>query len=206
MAERAGDKRTWAPLFALAASFALPPFSPSGSTRTVPSLSAAPLAASLPSATPSSQMAPEVDELVGRPAPDFAATAQDGSAVHLSALRGKAVVVYFYPKDETPGCTKEACTFRDAWDAIAKTGAVLIGVSADTLDSHKSFAAHHGLPFLLISDPDGSIGRSYGVPFQHYHARQTFVIGHGGIVRKAYRRVDVTQHAQEILGDLAQGY
>jgi peroxiredoxin Q/BCP len=142
------------------------------------------------------------DDLVGRPAPDFAVTAQDGTQVHLAALKGKAVILYFYPKDETAGCTKEACSFRDAWDAIAKTGAVLIGVSADTLDSHKSFAAHHKLPFLLVSDPDGSVGRSYGVPFEGHHHRETFVIGADGRVRKAYRQVDVSIHAQQILDDL----
>jgi hypothetical protein len=102
-----------------------------------------------------------------------------------------------------PGCTKEACSFRDTWDAIAKTGAVLIGVSADTLDSHKAFAAHYKLPFLLVSDPDGIIGKSYGVPFQGHHQRETFVIGADGNVRKAYRQVDVSVHSQQILGDLA---
>jgi peroxiredoxin Q/BCP len=122
--------------------------------------------------------------------------------VHLAALKGKAVVLYFYPKDETAGCTKEACSFRDSWDAIAKTGAVLIGVSADTTDSHKSFAAHYRLPFLLISDPDGTIGRSYGVPFEGHHRRETFVIGADGSVRKAYRQVDVAVHAAQILADL----
>ena len=202
---RSGDAQTWAwaPLFALAVSFAVPPLAPHAPAN-APSLSPAPRPASALSTTPSASALTEVDDLVGKPAPDFTATAHNGSVVHLAALQGKGIVVYFYPKDETPGCTKEACAFRDAWDAIAKTGAVLIGVSADTLDSHKSFAAHHRLPFLLISDPDGAIARSYGVPFRQYHARQTFVIGNSGIVRKAYRRVDVTQHAQEILGDLAQ--
>jgi peroxiredoxin Q/BCP len=142
------------------------------------------------------------DELVGRPAPDFTAPAQDGTVVHLGAIKGKPIVVYFYPKDETPGCTKEACSFRDAWDAIAKTGAVLIGVSADPLDSHKNFAAHHRLPFLLISDPDGAIGRAYGVPFEGRHHRETFVIGVDGSVRKVYRQVDVSVHAQQVLADL----
>jgi thioredoxin-dependent peroxiredoxin len=162
--------------------------------------SSAPAPAAVASASASAAAGP--DELVGKPAPDFTATAQDGTAVHLGALKGKAVVVYFYPKDETPGCTKEACSFRDAWEAIAKTGAVLIGISADTLDSHKSFAAHYRLPFLLVSDPDGAIGRSYGVPFEAHHRRETFVIGSDGRVRKVYRTVDVAVHAQEVLGDL----
>ncbi|HTB76064.1 MAG TPA: peroxiredoxin [Polyangiaceae bacterium] len=142
------------------------------------------------------------DDLVGKPAPDFTATAQDGTSVHLAALKGKRVVVYFYPKDETPGCTKEACSFRDSWQDIARTGAVLIGISADTSDSHKAFAAHYKLPFLLLSDPDGKIGGAYGVPFSGHHQRQTFVIGADGNVLSVYRKVDVTLHADQVLADL----
>jgi peroxiredoxin Q/BCP len=152
---------------------------------------------------PSSSAAPAgADPLVGQAAPDFTLPAHDGPAMHLSALKGKPVVLYFYPKDETPGCTKEACSFRDAWQAIAKTGATLIGVSADTLESHRAFAEHFKLPFHLVSDPDGAIGKLYGVPFEGYHKRQTIVIGADGKVQKVYRKVDVSVHAQEILGDL----
>jgi peroxiredoxin Q/BCP len=167
-----------------------------------------PTAAATPTATPTATAAPtatasSADPLVGQVAPDFTATAQDGSTVHIAALTGKPVVVYFYPKDETPGCTKEACSFRDAWAPLAKTGAVLVGVSADSLDSHKAFVAHWKLPFLLITDADGSIGKKYGVPFASYHQRQTIVIGADGKVAKVYRKVDVSQHAQEILADLS---
>jgi peroxiredoxin Q/BCP len=173
-----------------------------GPTATATATSTAtPTATATATATPTPTPTP--DPLVGKLAPDFTATAQDGSTVHIAALKGKSVILYFYPKDETPGCTKEACSFRDAWQAIAKSGAVLVGVSADTLASHKDFAAHHKLPFLLVSDPDGAVGRSYGVPFEGYHQRQTFVIGPDGNVRKAYRRVDVGVHAQEILDDLS---
>src|SRR5277367_289013 len=113
-----------------------------------------PPAASMPSAASpavagSAAANAAVDPLVGKPAPDFTAAAQDGTSVHLAALKGKPVIVYFYPKDETPGCTKEACSFRDSWEALSKTGAVLVGVSADTLESHKQFVAHWKLPFLL---------------------------------------------------------
>src|SRR3984957_9960399 len=94
-----------------------------------------PTAATAATAAPSSELA------VGSPPPDFTKTAQDGTSVHLAALKGKPVVIYFYPKDETPGCTKEACSFRDSWVALSKTGAVLVGVSADTLESHKQFVA-----------------------------------------------------------------
>lgn len=159
----------------------------------------APALASAPE--PASPAAPP-DDLVGKPAPDFSGVAQDGTPVHLAALKGKRVVVYFYPKDETPGCTKEACSFRDTWQDIAKTGAVLVGISADTADSHKAFVAHYKLPFLLLSDPDGKIGGSYGVPFSGHHQRQTFVIGADGNVLKVYRKVDVTVHAAQVLEDL----
>jgi peroxiredoxin Q/BCP len=174
-----------------------PPTSAAVTTASAP----APVAASATAATPPAG----ADPLVGQAAPDFTLSAHDGPSMHLAALQGKTVVLYFYPKDETPGCTKEACSFRDAWQAIAKTGAVLIGVSADTLESHKAFAEHFKLPFHLVSDPDGAIGKLYGVPFEGYHKRQTIVIGADGKVRKVYRKVDVAVHAQEILGDLGAG-
>ena len=179
----------------------------SSSTAPAPTPAAAATSASAASATASAapSAAPAVaDDLVGKPAPDFTATAQDGTSVHLAALKGKRVVLYFYPKDETPGCTKEACSFRDTWQDIAKTGAVLVGISADNSDSHKAFAAHYNLPFLLISDPDGKIGGTYGVPFSGHHQRQTFVVGADGNVAKVYRTVDVTVHAAQVLGDLSR--
>jgi len=170
-------------------------------SSTAPAPPPAPALASAPA--PMLASAPEPpDDLVGKPAPDFKGTAQDGTPVHLAALKGKRVVVYFYPKDETPGCTKEACSFRDSWQEISKTGAVLIGISADAADSHQAFAAHYKLPFLLLSDPDGKIGGAYGVPFAVYHQRQTFVIDTGGNVLKVYRKVDVTVHAAQVLADL----
>lgn len=140
--------------------------------------------------------------MVGQAAPDFALTAQDGTAVHLAALAGKPVVLYFYPQDETPGCTKEACSFRDAWDALAAKGVVLVGVSADSLDSHRAFAAHYKLPFLLVSDGDGALAKKYGVPFEGAHKRQTIVVGADGRVKNVYRKVDVKVHAQEILAEV----
>jgi peroxiredoxin Q/BCP len=190
-----------------------PPVPDPAAAPSMPSAGAAPTAsapttaaATPPGPAPSGSTpagATDGDPLLGKPAPDFTATAQDGTSVHLSALKGKPVIVYFYPKDETPGCTKEACSFRDAWTALGKTGAVLVGVSADSLDSHRQFVAHYKLPFLLVSDPDGSIGKLYAVPFESYHHRQTIEIGADGTVRKVYRKVDVTVHAQQILDDLA---
>lgn len=172
------------------------------SAANAPSAGAPVAAISLVPSSPAAAPSEEVDELVGKPAPDFTATAQDGTSVHLAALKGKRVVIYFYPRDETPGCTKEACSFRDAWQDLSKTGAVLIGISADSKASHTDFAAHYKLPFLLVSDPDGKIGASYGVPFAVVHQRQTFVVGANGTILKTYRKVDVTKHAAQILDDL----
>jgi peroxiredoxin Q/BCP len=179
--------------------------SATATTATTTPTSAAPAPASATSsATPSASAATTAttDLAIGKPAPPLAAKAHDGTAVDLGALKGKHVVVYFYPKDETPGCTKEACAFRDAWNDLKKRGVVLVGISADSDESHRAFAAHHKLPFLLVSDADGKIAQSFGVPFQGgYTARQSFVVGPDGNVKKIYRKVDVAGHAAEILDD-----
>jgi peroxiredoxin Q/BCP len=153
--------------------------------------------AAAPLLVPAAQAA-ESDVVVGKPAPDFNVKASDGTPLKLSALKGKYVVVYFYPKDETPGCTKEACAFRDAWNELGKRGVVLIGVSADNDESHRKFAEHHKLPFQLVADEKGDLAKLFGVP---NFGRQSFVIGKDGTVKKVYRSVDVTKHAQEILED-----
>jgi peroxiredoxin Q/BCP len=197
------------PLAAIA--FATACTTPAATSNPAAPATTAPAPAPMPSvaksSAPSSSSAvdapdPTQDDLVGKAAPDFKATAQDGSAVHLAALKGKRVVLYFYPKDETAGCTKEACSFRDAWDELSKTGAVLVGISADTAGSHKDFAAHYKLPFLLVSDPDGTIASDYGVPFAGHHSRQTVVVGADGKVKRVYRKVDVSVHAAQILDAL----
>lgn len=139
---------------------------------------------------------------VGSAAPDFSLEAHDGTKVQLSALKGHDVVLYFYPKDETPGCSIEADAFRDAYEKIKASGAVLIGASADSLDSHREFAKTHALPFPLVSDPKGELAAKYEVPFTKYTARHTIVIGKNGTVKKLYRAVDVNVHAAEILKDL----
>jgi peroxiredoxin Q/BCP len=162
--------------------------------------------AAAPAATPAAPSVdtPAGDIEVGRPAPKFDVTASDGKRLDLAALRGKPVVLYFYPKDETPGCTKQACALRDAWNDLQKTGVVLVGVSGDSDESHKKFAANHKLPFHLVSDPNGDLAKAYGVPFRAgFAARQTIVIGPDGNVAKIYRDVDVGQHADNIRGDLA---
>jgi peroxiredoxin Q/BCP len=141
--------------------------------------------------------------MVGKAAPDFTKSTYDGKEVHLAALKGKPVVLYFYPKDETPGCTKEACSFRDAWKDLSATGVTLIGVSTDDAESHRKFAEHWKLPFLLVSDADGAIAKSYGVPMDEgYVARQTFVIGADGNVKKVYRKVKVAEHAAQVMADV----
>lgn len=140
---------------------------------------------------------------VGKPAPSFNVTAHDGASLSSASLKGHPIVVYFYPKDETPGCTKEACAFRDAWEKLNATGVVLIGVSNDSDDSHKQFAEHHRLPFHLVSDPVGTLSNLFGVPnTRGFLARQTIVIDKEGNVKKIYRSVDVAAHADEILADV----
>lgn len=126
---------------------------------------------------------------VGDQAPDFTATSHDGQEVRLADYRNeKVVVLFFYPKDGTPICTKEACAFRDAYEEFVEAGAVVIGVSADTAESHRGFAANHHLPFLLVSDADGSLRRSFGVPktLGVLPGRVTYVIDQQGVIRLVF--------------------
>jgi peroxiredoxin Q/BCP len=140
---------------------------------------------------------------VGDPAPSLVATAANGQKIDLAALKGKHVVVYFYPKDDTPGCTKEACAFRDAWATLEKASIVVIGVSHDDDASHQAFAEKHKLPFALIADTDSSIAKRYGVPELKpgIYARVSYLIGPDGRVKKVYPKVDPGLHADEILED-----
>ncbi len=143
----------------------------------------------------------------GMKAPGFSVESSEGGEVSLEALRGKVVVLYFYPKDDTPGCTKEACSFRDADSEIRKLGAVVLGVSKDGLASHGKFKAKYSLNFPLLSDPEGKLIAAYGVwkdksIFGHSALgiqRSTFVIDREGIVRKAWYGVKVDGHADEVL-------
>lgn len=172
-----------------------------------PDPQAAPPTGATPAATTSLQpeAVPAVAIQEGAPPPDVKAKASDGKVIDLRGLKGHPVVVYFYPKDETPGCTKEACSFRDAWNDLQKAGVVMIGVSTDSDESHRGFAEHHKLPFHLVSDADGSIAKAFGVPVEGgYTARQSFVIGADGNVKKIFRKVDVGAHAQEIMAAVKQ--
>jgi peroxiredoxin Q/BCP len=147
------------------------------------------------------------EPLVGRRAPDFALPDQDGNTIRLSALRGRPVVLYFYPKDFTPGCTREACGFRDAWGTVRGTGAEVLGVSRDDVALHARFAKEYRLPFRLLADRTGAacrkyrvIGRKtlYGRSFIGL-IRSTFLIDKAGVVRKAWRQVSVDGHVDEVL-------
>jgi peroxiredoxin Q/BCP len=146
----------------------------------------------------------------GSPAPDFTLTADDGSTVRLSDLRGTPVVVYFYPKDDTPGCTAQACGIRDAWGEFESRGAVVLGVSPDDERSHVEFKEKYGLPFTLLADPDHATADDYGVWVEKEYAgkkymgveRSTFVIDPEGNVAKELRRVKPDTHADDVLAVL----
>lgn len=136
----------------------------------------------------------------GAPVPDVRAASHEGENISLAALRGKSLVVYFYPKDDTPGCTVEAQELRDLHGEIEKSGAVVIGVSTDDSASHRAFAAKHALPFLLLPDTDGRIAEQFGVPLQNGRARRvTFVIGKDGLVKKVFPDVRPAGHGREVL-------
>jgi peroxiredoxin Q/BCP len=140
----------------------------------------------------------------GERAPDFTLPDQTGAPVRLSDHVGKRVIVlYFYPKDETPGCTAEACGFRDRYEEFARAGAEVIGVSADSVDSHQRFAAHHRLPFTLLSDAGGAVARLYDVhrTLGLWPGRVTFVIDTEGVIRHVFTSAtQIDRHISEAAG------
>lgn len=144
---------------------------------------------------------------IGDEAPDFTMLTDGNGSVTLSALRGKPVVLYFYPKDDTSGCTAEACGFRDVFPDFGKTGAVVVGVSRDPVSSHDKFKQKHGLPFILASDASGAVTERYGVWVEKsmygrkYMGidRSTFLIDANGVVRGAWRKVKVPGHVTQVL-------
>lgn len=147
---------------------------------------------------------------VGDKAPDFTLQNQDGETVSLKDFAGKRVIVYFYPKDDTPGCTKEACSIRDNFPALAEKDAVVLGISADSVESHKRFKEKFDLPFTLLSDPEKEVIRAYGawgtkkMYGKEYEGimRYTYIIGADGTVEKAFEKVKTAQHGEELLGVL----
>jgi peroxiredoxin Q/BCP len=144
---------------------------------------------------------------VGDKAPPFAAATNGGGDVSLSDYKGKHVVLYFYPKDDTPGCTKEACAFRDEFAAFKKKGAVVLGVSTDPVKSHDKFVEKFKLPFTLLADEDRKIVQAYGVWGEKSFMgrkymgtnRVTFLIGPDGIIKKIWPKVKPEEHAAEVL-------
>ena len=142
-----------------------------------------------------------------QPAPDFTLQDQTGAEVTLSKFRGHPVVLYFYPKDDTPGCTTEACAFRDARTDYEKAGAKVIGVSPDDVKSHAKFAKKHDLPFTLVADVEQKVCETYGVWQEKSMygktymgvVRSTFVIDAGGVVRKVFPKVKVDGHSDAVL-------
>jgi thioredoxin-dependent peroxiredoxin len=143
----------------------------------------------------------------GKPAPDFELTSDEGETVRLSELRGRPVVVYFYPRDDTPGCTAQACGIRDNYEAFGERGAVVLGISPDDESSHVKFKQKYGLPFTLLADPDHRVADDYGVWVERSMygktfmgiERSTFVIDGEGKVAKVMRRVKPDTHAQQVL-------
>jgi peroxiredoxin Q/BCP len=149
-----------------------------------------------------------VDE--GKPAPDFELTSDTGEPVRLSSLRGKPVVLYFYPKDDTPGCTTQACGIRDAYAEFRDRGAVVLGVSPDDESSHVKFKEKYALPFTLLADPGHEVAEDYGVWVERNRygkksmgiERSTFVIDADGNVAKVMHRVKPDTHAADVLAAL----
>ena len=146
----------------------------------------------------------------GKPAPDFALASDKGGTVRLSDFRGRPVVLYFYPRDDTPGCTTEACGFRDAYDRFQERGAVILGVSPDETESHVRFREKYGLPFALLADPEHEAAEAYGVWVEKNAygrksmgiKRSTFVIDADGNVVKAMRGVKPEGHPEQVLAAL----
>ncbi|MBT8442111.1 MAG: peroxiredoxin [Gammaproteobacteria bacterium] len=143
---------------------------------------------------------------VGKTAPDFRLQDQKGDWHSLEQYRGQWVVLYFYPKDDTPGCTKEACGFRDNIFAFEDMGAVILGVSLDDVESHQAFAEKYSLPFSLLSDADAKTAGDYGVLNKlatfRYAKRESFIIDPDGKVAKHYAKVDAERHSKRVLADL----
>jgi peroxiredoxin Q/BCP len=140
-------------------------------------------------------------------APAFTLTNPDGNEISLASFKGKWVVLYFYPKDETPGCTVEACSLRDARDDLAELGAEIIGISKDDPSSHEKFKAKHSLNFTLLSDPEGTVIEAYGAWGPKMFGklgilRKTFLIDPEGVVRKVYGRVTPQGHGEQVIAEL----
>ena len=148
----------------------------------------------------------------GTEAPDFTLTTHDGDPLTLSSLRGRLVVLYFYPRDDTPGCTKEACGFRDIEKQLTQAGAIVLGVSPDSPESHARFRDKYSLPFTLLADPDHAVAERYGAWREKNMygkkslgiARSTFLIDPTGRVAKVFKAVKTAVHAEQVLTAIAE--
>ncbi len=142
----------------------------------------------------------------GKAAPDFDLPDQHGIFHTLKEYRGKWLILYFYPKDDTPGCTTQAKNFTTDYQAFEKLGAVVVGASLDDIESHKAFAEKHQIPYTLLADKDEVMATAYGVvkkiPLMHYAKRQTFIIDPDGIIAKFYEDVTASEHSQRVIADL----
>ncbi len=142
----------------------------------------------------------------GKAAPDFDLPDQHGTFHTLKEYKGKWLVLYFYPKDDTPGCTTEAKNFTSSYKAIEKLGAVVVGASLDDIESHKEFAEKYNIPYTLLADKDEIMANDYKVvkkiPLMHYAKRQTFIINPKGIIAKFYEDVSASSHSAEVIEDL----
>ncbi len=152
-----------------------------------------------------SRVSPDAGPLpAGATAPEVTFALHTGEQLSLASLRGKPAVVYFYPKDDTPGCTTEAREIRDLYESLKQTGAVVIGVSTDPRDSHRAFAEKHALPFLLASDESGEIANAFRVPMKNGRAtRVSFVIGADGRIKRTFSGVTPKGHAAELLAAIS---
>ena len=182
-----------------------PPASTPASTTEAPAKAAATTPGKASAATPAAPgsaavATAQVELKEGDPAPGIDLPLQDGRTVKLSSFAGKSVAIYFYPKDNTPGCTVEAQGLRDQWAELQKAGVEVIGVSTQDAASHKAFIEQEKLPFPLAIDTEGKIAGAFGVPLRNgMAARHTFLIGKDGKVRKVWRQVSPKDHAAEIL-------
>jgi peroxiredoxin Q/BCP len=192
------------------AATAAPAPAPAPTPAPAPAPTSAP--APTPSSAPSAAPTPGADALLGQPAPDFTATAQDGTSVHVGALSGKTVVVYFYPKDETAGCTKEACAFRDNLPRFKASKAAVLGVSILDEASKAKFADKYDLTFPLLADEDHAAAEKYGVwqkkslygrSFMGI-VRTTYLIDAAGKVARRWDNVKVDGHAEEVMSAVSE--
>jgi len=147
---------------------------------------------------------------VGQKAPEFSLVDNEGQAHRLSDYQGQTIVVYFYPKDDTPGCTKEACSFRDSYEDYRKAGVEIIGISPDSEKSHSKFKEKHDLPFVLLSDPEHQVCEAFGVwGLKKMYGREyegvfrtTFIIGPDGTIKRVFENVKPSDHSEEVLAEV----